>query len=228
MHNIKKTHGKQRMKQRLTNRNNNKKRKRNQKASKSKKRQTTNNKNKKLNNQQKRQTLQTSHLFPSFVQSRVVLLSSWLLFLYADQRQRDGRHRAWLQQISQWHLLKWDSQGHTLPEINSLPLKIGNLKRKFIFQPSIFRCYVAFREGTILGVKYMYQSMGFLGGMFFFKEIVCFCCPNHLMPIWKLYEFRYWNAPRTWGRHLNVIKPISEAFLPIRIDHWQVLTIIPI
>ena len=30
------------------------------------------------------------------------------------------------------------------------PLKIGHPKRKLVFQPVIFRCYVSFREGTIL------------------------------------------------------------------------------
>ncbi len=36
---------------------------------------------------------------------------------------------------------------NTLPETNSSPLKIGLPKRKVVFQPSIFRCYVSFREG---------------------------------------------------------------------------------
>ena len=36
----------------------------------------------------------------------------------------------------------------TLPETNSSSLKIGLPKWKVIFQPSIFRCYVSFREGT--------------------------------------------------------------------------------
>ena len=35
---------------------------------------------------------------------------------------------------------------NTLPETNSLPLKIGLPNRKLVFQPSIFRCYVSFRE----------------------------------------------------------------------------------
>ena len=34
------------------------------------------------------------------------------------------------------------------PETNSSPLKLGFPKRKLIFQPSIFRGYVSFREGT--------------------------------------------------------------------------------
>ena len=35
----------------------------------------------------------------------------------------------------------------TLPETNSSHLKIGLPKRKLIFQPQWFRCYVSFREG---------------------------------------------------------------------------------
>jgi len=35
----------------------------------------------------------------------------------------------------------------TLPETNSSPLKIGIPNRKYIFQPSIFRGHVSFREG---------------------------------------------------------------------------------
>ena len=35
----------------------------------------------------------------------------------------------------------------TLPETNSSPLKMGHPKRELVFQPSIFRCYVSFREG---------------------------------------------------------------------------------
>ena len=47
----------------------------------------------------------------------------------------------------------WNGKIITLPETNSSPLKIGHYKRKFIFQPSIFRCKLAvsFREGTCLG-----------------------------------------------------------------------------
>ena len=38
----------------------------------------------------------------------------------------------------------------TLPETNSSPLKLGHAKMKPVFQPSIFRAYVSFREGSIL------------------------------------------------------------------------------
>ena len=36
----------------------------------------------------------------------------------------------------------------TLPETNSSHLKVGLPKRKLVFQPSIFRGYVSFREGN--------------------------------------------------------------------------------
>ncbi len=39
---------------------------------------------------------------------------------------------------------------HTLPETNSSPLKIGLPNRKVVFQPSIFRGYVSFREGKLI------------------------------------------------------------------------------
>ena len=39
------------------------------------------------------------------------------------------------------------TQKNILPETNSLHLKIGHPKRKLVFQPFIFRCYVSFREG---------------------------------------------------------------------------------
>ena len=40
--------------------------------------------------------------------------------------------------------------GLTLPETNNPPLKIVIPKRKFILQPSIFRCYVSFGKGSTL------------------------------------------------------------------------------
>jgi len=46
----------------------------------------------------------------------------------------------------------------TLPETNSSRLKMGHLKRKLVFQPSIFRRYVSFREHMFDG---MFGSVGF-------------------------------------------------------------------
>ena len=46
----------------------------------------------------------------------------------------------------------------TLPETNGLPLKIGLPNRKVVFQPSIFRGYVSFREG-------IYAKFPFIGSI---------------------------------------------------------------
>ncbi len=49
-----------------------------------------------------------------------------------------------------------------LPRLPSLkltyPLKIGLPKRKLVFQPSIFRCYVSFREGIACKLKNFTQT----------------------------------------------------------------------
>ena len=57
---------------------------------------------------------------------------------------------------------------NTLPETNSSPMKIGLPNRKVVFQPSIFRGYVSFREGSI------YQSNHIKQHLLFF-----------VYPIWK-------------------------------------------
>ena len=41
----------------------------------------------------------------------------------------------------------WGSWEFTLPETNSSPLKMMVSNRNLLFQGSIFRCYVSFREG---------------------------------------------------------------------------------
>ena len=40
-----------------------------------------------------------------------------------------------------------EKKRYTLPETNSSPLEMGLLKRKVVFQPSVFRFHVSFREG---------------------------------------------------------------------------------
>ena len=53
--------------------------------------------------------------------------------------------------VRQWGRAKHvvpQSKMITLPETNSSALKKGHPKRKFIFQPPIFRCYVGLREGS--------------------------------------------------------------------------------
>ena len=44
--------------------------------------------------------------------------------------------------------LRFSGKSTTLPETNSSPLKISLPNRKVVFQPSIFRGYVSFREGN--------------------------------------------------------------------------------
>ena len=47
----------------------------------------------------------------------------------------------------------------TLPETNSSHLKIGHPKTKVVFQPSIFRCYLSFREGNwVFCSPYFYRG----------------------------------------------------------------------
>ena len=51
--------------------------------------------------------------------------------------------------ISQGVFLSAPNSSENLPSLKlTKTLKIGHPKRKFIFQPSIFRCYVSFKAGT--------------------------------------------------------------------------------
>ena len=45
----------------------------------------------------------------------------------------------------------------TLPETNSSHLKIGHPNWKVVFQPSIFRCYVSFRECSYIYIVQLYS-----------------------------------------------------------------------
>ena len=78
----------------------------------------------------------------------------WLKLHYLFQlSERKTSH-----QLAPHHIIVWvwlsvqlgAFKTPTLPETNSLPLKIAHSKRTFIFQPSIFRCKLAvsFREGN--------------------------------------------------------------------------------
>ncbi len=49
---------------------------------------------------------------------------------------------------------------NALPEINIFALKIGHRKRKVVFQASIFRCYVSFREGIYTSITSNPKSFG--------------------------------------------------------------------
>ena len=67
---------------------------------------------------------------------------------------------------------------NTLPETNSSPLKIGLPNRTVVFQPSIFRGYVSFRECTAIEQR-LDLCLGFLflfssGPQFHFLKIFSF------------------------------------------------------
>ena len=65
-----------------------------------------------------------------------------------DERRKNLRiHWPTGRKINDSKVLFVNLRGCTLPETNSSPLKIGLPNRKVVFQPSIFRGYVSFREG---------------------------------------------------------------------------------
>ena len=47
---------------------------------------------------------------------------------------------------------------YTLPETNSLPLKMVVSNRNLLFQGTIFRCYVGLREGNLTGICLEFRS----------------------------------------------------------------------
>ena len=59
---------------------------------------------------------------------------------------------------------KCQSGLNTLPKTNSSPLKMVVFNRNFLFQGSIFRCYVSFREGIlVLRVRKLCSSVWEVG-----------------------------------------------------------------
>ncbi len=73
-------------------------------------------------------------------------------FLYAPWHLSGKLWKAWQGgvPVAGWSAWSWkNGPMPTLTETNSSPLKIGHPKRKVVFQPSIFRGYVSFREGTV-------------------------------------------------------------------------------
>ena len=67
----------------------------------------------------------------------------------------------------------WSKPSVTLPETNSSPLKIGHPKRKLLFQPSIFRGYISFREGIFLKSSCVsfFPATYSSGGCFYISDI---------------------------------------------------------
>ena len=78
-------------------------------------------------------------------------------------------------------LIVFDFQGYctleiSLPKTNK-PLKIGHPKRKLVFQPSIFRRYVCFREGKIdIQNSHVFQTI--IVGIYILNLGGCRCVIN--------------------------------------------------
>ena len=77
---------------------------------------------------------------------------------------------SWLKLSSSLWEVNYYIIGITLPETNSWHLKMGFPKRKLIFQPSISRCYVSFREGKS-PIHDDTKSIQILGESF---RVICF------------------------------------------------------
>ena len=72
-----------------------------------------------------------------------------------------------IQKASTWET----SWAYTLPKTNGSPLKIRHPKRKFIFQPSIFRCFHSlFVSGSRVILVWVWK-----GCLYFFHFFHCTC-----------------------------------------------------
>ncbi len=72
----------------------------------------------------------------------------------------------------------------TLPETNSSPLRISHPNRKVVFQPSIFRGYVSFREGNYYW-RYTHFSLNHVyRRKCFFSPFIFTCIPSKDPIIW--------------------------------------------
>ena len=63
---------------------------------------------------------------------------------------------------------------YTLPETNTSPLQGSHPKRKLVFQPSIFRCYVSFREGVYIYI-FIYLSIYLFIYTYIYNYNYCWC-----------------------------------------------------
>ena len=52
------------------------------------------------------------------------------------------------QALLEWKYMCWTQKKSTLPKTNMAPENRPSQKEGIVFQPSIFRCYVSFREGN--------------------------------------------------------------------------------
>ena len=84
-----------------------------------------------------------------------------------------------------------------LPKTNSSPLKIGRPKRKLVSQPSIFKCYVSFREGAFVQrpSRRLFRK----------PKLRCFAIKENIQPP---------KTPKTQGMVLSTRVILCDLFIP--------------
>ena len=103
-------------------------------------------------------------------------------------------------------------------------LKIGHPKRKLIFQPSIFRCYISFREGnhqfpSILKLNPWFACIFFIGVLFYIPPFVLHL-PN------KTPLDMSWHAPgepQPADGKVDLPWVLGRALKALRNDSWRLL-----
>ena len=96
----------------------------------------------------------------------------------------------------------WVFRNGTLPKTNSSPLKIGHPKRKLVFQPSIFRCHVSFREGRSLYSMAQYGCY-FQKPLWSFRSANSFLESSHNFQKISIYRWVQWTPfppKKRWAR----------------------------
>ncbi len=98
---------------------------------------------------------------------------------------------------------------------------MGHPKRKQIFQPSIFRCYVSFREGKFQHVKWLSQELCWVAHIQSLMTCTIGTCwylktfhqmdpaePNQMVTSFRLerlFQLEIWQWPMVAKHHLNKI-----------------------
>ena len=112
----------------------------------------------------------------------------------------------------------------TLPETKSSHLKIGHPKRKLIFQPSIFRCYISFREGnnqfpSVLKLNLWFACTFFFGVLFYIPPFVLHL-PNKTPLDMSLHAP---GEPQPADGKVDLPWVLGRALKALRNDSWRLL-----
>ncbi len=99
------------------------------------------------------------------------------------------------------------------------PLKMGLPNRKVVFQPSIFRCYVSFREGTIICTTSLFAVQESTATHLHLQYIFTTMLPQQLVKL--LHRQGPWNGrvqgSCTWK---IVVTALYLQYLSIHPDIW--------